>query len=76
VGWAAAEIGRQPWIVYGLMRTADAVSPTLAPGQVLFSLILFTVIYLALFILFFVLLDQKIRQGPHEHPEAGSGEVH
>ena len=76
VGWAAAEIGRQPWIVYGLMRTADAVSPTLAPGQVLFSLILFTVIYLALFILFFVLLDQKIRQGPHAHPAPGAGEVH
>ncbi len=70
LGWAAAEVGRQPWIVYGLLRTADAVTPTLQPGQVLFSLILFTIIYLALFALFLVLLDQKIRQGPHEPGDA------
>jgi cytochrome d ubiquinol oxidase subunit I len=78
LGWAAAEIGRQPWIVYGLMRTAEAVSPTVAPGQVLLSLILFTVIYLALFVVFFVLLDQKIKQGPHgtePHGAAGDREV-
>ena len=64
LGWAAAEVGRQPWIVQGLLRTADSVSDTLAPGQVLFSLILFTIIYLALFVVFFVLLDHKIRKGP------------
>jgi cytochrome d ubiquinol oxidase subunit I len=64
VGWAAAEVGRQPWIVYGLMRTQDAVSDHLGSGQVLFSLSLFTVIYLALFVVFFVLLDRKIRKGP------------
>ncbi|MBE0567559.1 MAG: cytochrome ubiquinol oxidase subunit I [Krumholzibacteria bacterium] len=66
LGWAAAEIGRQPWIVQGLMRTSDAVSDTLTPGQVLFSLILFTIIYLALFVVFLVLLDQKVRKGPLE----------
>lgn len=75
LGWAAAEIGRQPWIVTGLMRTADAVSPTLDPGQVLFSLILFTIIYLALFVVFFVLLDQKIKQGPHDGDHSGAAEV-
>ena len=64
LGWATAEIGRQPWIVYGLMRTADAVSDTVTAGQVLFSLILFTVIYIALFAVFIVLLDQKVRKGP------------
>ncbi len=64
VGWAAAEVGRQPWIVQGLMRTSEAVSDTISAGQVLFSLILFTIIYLALFVVFFVLLDQKIRKGP------------
>ena len=63
-GWFVTEIGRQPWIVQGLMRTAEAVSETLEPGQVLLSLILFTVIYLALFAVFIVLLDQKIRKGP------------
>ena len=75
LGWAAAEVGRQPWIVHGLMRTADAVSPTLAPGQVLLSLVLFTVIYLALFVVFIVLLDQKVRQGPHEPGVATHGEA-
>lgn len=75
LGWAAAEVGRQPWIVYGLMRTADAVSPTLAPGQVLMSLVLFTVIYIALFVVFIVLLDQKIRQGPHAATAHGGGEA-
>lgn len=75
LGWAAAEVGRQPWIVHGLMRTADAVSPNLAPGQVLLSLVLFTVIYLALFVVFIVLLDQKVRQGPHEPGAAAHGEA-
>jgi cytochrome d ubiquinol oxidase subunit I len=64
LGWFTAEIGRQPWIVYGLMRTADAVSPSVSAGQVLASLILFTLLYLVLFILFIYLLDQKIRHGP------------
>ncbi len=64
VGWGAAEVGRQPWIVQGLMRTAEAVSNTVSPGQVLFSLILFTIIYLGLFVVFFMLLDHKIRTGP------------
>jgi cytochrome d ubiquinol oxidase subunit I len=64
LGWFTAEVGRQPWIVYGLMRTADAVSPIVSAGQILASLVLFLLIYLALFILFIYLLDQKIRHGP------------
>jgi len=64
LGWAAAEVGRQPWIVYELMRTVDATSDTVGAGQVLFSLVLFTVIYLALFVVFIVLLDQQVRKGP------------
>jgi len=64
LGWFTAEVGRQPWIVYGLMRTADAVSPSVSAGEVLASLILFTLLYLVLFILFVYLLDQKIRHGP------------
>ena len=75
LGWAAAEVGRQPWIVQGLMRTRDAVSDNLAPGQVLFSLILFTIIYLALFVVFFVLLDHKIRKGPLAEDLAGGKEA-
>jgi cytochrome d ubiquinol oxidase subunit I len=64
LGWFTAEVGRQPWIVYGLMRTADAVSPTVTAGHILSSLVMFTLLYLALFILFIYLLDQKIRHGP------------
>ena len=44
VGWTVAEVGRQPWIVYGLMKTSDAVSP-IAAAQVAVSLIAFTLVY-------------------------------
>ena len=64
LGWFTAEVGRQPWIVYGVMRTASGVSPSLTAGLVIASLVLFTLIYLALFVLFIYLLDQKIRHGP------------
>ena len=64
LGWFTAEVGRQPWIVYGLMRTADAGSPSVTSSQMFASLGLFLLIYLALFILFLYLLDQKIRHGP------------
>ncbi len=64
LGWASAEIGRQPWIVYGLLRTSDAVSKSVTYGEVLFSLILFTLIYLLLLFLFLFLLDRKIKHGP------------
>jgi cytochrome bd ubiquinol oxidase subunit I len=64
VGWATAEIGRQPWIIYGLMRTSEGVSKFVGAEQILGSLILFTLIYILLFALFLYLLDQKIRHGP------------
>lgn len=44
-GWLMTELGRQPWVVFGLMKTEDAISPTVAPVEVLFSLIAFTAIY-------------------------------
>jgi cytochrome d ubiquinol oxidase subunit I len=72
MGWFSAEVGRQPWIVYGLLRTHDALSVSVGSGQVIASLVLFCLIYLLLFILFIYLLDEKIRQGPEEDaPEAG-----
>ena len=67
VGWAAAEIGRQPWIVYGLMRTNEAASEVVRSGEVIFSLVLFTLIYIGLFVVFLVLLDHKVRKGPLDH---------
>ena len=68
VGWYAAEMGRQPWVVYGLLRTSDALSKVVTANQVLFSLILFTVIYSLLFMLFIYLLNKKIKHGPSEGP--------
>lgn len=70
-GWIAAEVGRQPWIVYGLLRTSEAISKNLSPGSVWFSLVLFTLIYLLIFVLFIFLLDRKIKQGPVEPAENG-----
>lgn len=68
VGWFAAEMGRQPWVVYGLLRTSDALSKTVTANQVLFSLIMFTIIYTILLALFLYLLNKKIQSGP-EHAD-------
>ncbi len=66
VGWFAAEMGRQPWVVYGLLRTSDALSKSVQASQVLFSLILFMAIYLLLFLLFIYMIDKKIKKGPYD----------
>ncbi|MFT3676425.1 MAG: cytochrome ubiquinol oxidase subunit I [Chitinophagaceae bacterium] len=63
-GWFAAEMGRQPWVVYGLLRTSDALSATVKAEQVLFSLILFLLVYATLLVLFLYLLNKKIKHGP------------
>ncbi len=64
LGWIAAEVGRQPWIVYKLMKTRDAVSITVGSGELLFSIILFGVIYILLLSVFLFLLKRKINYGP------------
>lgn len=64
LGWMTAEVGRQPWIVYGLMRTSEGVSQTVSAGMVVFSLVLFSVVYVLLFALFLYLLNAKISHGP------------
>lgn len=66
VGWMTAEIGRQPWIVWGQLRTIHGASKYVDAGQVLGSLIMFFVIYMLLFALFIFLLDRKIKHGPEE----------
>lgn len=63
-GWWTAEFGRQPWIVWNLLRTADAVSPVLDSIQVLLSNLMFVVLYVVLFVLFLYLLNEKIQHGP------------
>ena len=67
VGWFAAEMGRQPWIVYKLLRTSEAFSKSVSANQILFAIILFTVIYIILFALFIYLMNKKIVHGIDEH---------
>jgi cytochrome bd ubiquinol oxidase subunit I len=64
LGWIAAEVGRQPWIVYKLLRTSQAASVTVTAGEILFSLILFGSIYLLLGILYVYLFSKKVQHGP------------
>jgi cytochrome d ubiquinol oxidase subunit I len=66
LGWISAEVGRQPWIVYELLRTSEGLSKVVDANQVMFSLILFTLIYALLFVLFLYLLNEKIKHGPEE----------
>ena len=51
-GWVATEVGRQPWVVYKVLKTVDAVSVNVSGSEILFSLILFSLIYLFLFVLY------------------------
>ncbi len=61
-GWLLTELGRQPWIVYGLQKTADAVSPNVPAGTILFSLVGFTLLYGVLMVVDIYLLVKYARQ--------------
>lgn len=74
-GWFAAEIGRQPWIVYKLMRTSEALSAVVQANVVLASLVLFAVIYFLLFAVFIYLLNDKIQHGPDAADLVPSGKL-
>jgi cytochrome bd ubiquinol oxidase subunit I len=63
-GWTVTEVGRQPWTVYGLMRTADSVSPSLTGRNVLVSLIAYGVVYLIIFPVGVALMARLVRLGP------------
>jgi cytochrome d ubiquinol oxidase subunit I len=63
-GWMTAELGRQPWLIYGLMRTAEGVSPRVAAGNVWFTLIGFMGMYSVLAILWLFLIYREIELGP------------
>jgi cytochrome d ubiquinol oxidase subunit I len=64
LGWLAAEVGRQPWLVYHQLRTPAGLSPVVSANTVLVSLLLFSAVYALLFVLFLYLLNDKIRHGP------------
>ena len=66
VGWMFTEMGRQPWIVFKLMKTADGVSPGVSASDVLISLIVFTLLYGVLAIVEFKLLMKAVKQGPND----------
>lgn len=63
-GWLTAELGRQPWLVYGLMRTAEGGSPTVHGGTTLFTTLGFAGLYLVLGLLFFSLVMREVSHGP------------
>lgn len=68
-GWVAAETGRYPWIVYGLLRISDGVSKAVTANQILGSIILFLIVYTFLFILFLYMLNEKVKHGPDYYEE-------
>ena len=71
-GWIAAEVGRQPWIVWGELRVEDALSDAVSSSQILGSIVMFIVIYALLLVLYVYVLNEKIKQGPEPVPAAGA----
>ena len=75
VGWFTAEMGRQPWVVYGLLRTSDAFSQAVSANQILFSLVMFLVLYSLLFLLFVYLLNKKIKAGLYDEQDSNEEDL-
>ena len=65
-GWTTTEVGRQPWTVYGLLRTADSVSPSLTGGDVMLSFIGYVIVYAIVFPAGFLIMRRIVRQGPQQ----------
>lgn len=65
-GWTMTEVGRQPWTVYGLLRTADSVSPSLTGFDVILSLVAYCVVYLVMFPVGIALMARIVKRGPAE----------
>ena len=64
LGWILAEVGRQPWIVYGVLKTRDAFSTNVAAGEILFSIIMFSLIYILLGSLYLYVMKKIVNSGP------------
>ncbi|MDB5858060.1 MAG: cytochrome ubiquinol oxidase subunit [Ramlibacter sp.] len=71
-GWFTAEVGRQPWVVYGAMRTADAVTPFLTPRDVAFTLLMFGGIYVLIFTAGSAYICTMLRRGPLPAPASAA----
>ena len=63
-GWVSAELGRQPWLVYGLLKTSEGLSKSVSTTEILISLILFMIVYLLLFFVWIYIIDKDIKKGP------------
>jgi cytochrome d ubiquinol oxidase subunit I len=74
-GWFAAEVGRQPWIVQGLLRTSEGLSAVVKGNTVLAAMILFGAVYVLLFAVFVYLLNDKIQHGPDDSDLVPSGKL-
>ncbi len=72
-GWMTAELGRQPWLIYGLMRTAQGISPRVSGGNALFTLIGFTGLYTVLAVLWLFLVYREIEIGPEPEVTKAAG---
>ena len=72
-GWMTAELGRQPWLIYGLLRTAEGASPLVSSGSVLFTLIGFAGLYLVMGLMYFVLMVREVAHGPEAEGETMPG---
>ncbi len=75
LGWITAEVGRQPWVVYEVLKTKDAVSISVPASQILFTIIMFSVIYALLFAVWMVVLRKQIAKGPEDGSDATSKEA-
>ena len=74
LGWMTAELGRQPWLIYGLFRTSDGYSKVVSSGDTVFTLIGFVGLYFVLGVLFLALVGREISHGPGDAILAGHGE--
>ncbi|MBN2523468.1 MAG: cytochrome ubiquinol oxidase subunit I [Bacteroidales bacterium] len=71
-GWISAEMGRQPWVVYGLLKTSDGISKSVSASEVLISLIIFFLVYTLLFFVWLYIMDKEIKHGPTEFDNISS----
>jgi cytochrome d ubiquinol oxidase subunit I len=71
-GWYTAEVGRQPWVVYHILRTADAVTPSLTGRMALFSLVAYVAVYVVIYAFGRTYIYRLLRRGPAAEPEAVS----
>jgi cytochrome d ubiquinol oxidase subunit I len=71
-GWYTAEVGRQPWVVYHILRTQDAITPSLTGGEALFSLVAYVAVYVVIYAFGLTYIYRLLRRGPAAEPGAVS----